>query len=61
MTGVINMKLETKRLIISELTMDMAKAVHLNSLDDLPEMTGLEEDGQMRLDELGAETLPVEE
>ena len=28
------MKLETKRLIISELTMDMAKAVHLNSLDE---------------------------
>ena len=42
-------------------TQAFLRAFHLNSLDDLPEMTGLEEDGQMRLDELGAETLPVEE
>ena len=42
-------------------TQAFLRAFHLNSLDDLPEMTGLEEDGQMRLDELGAEALPVEE
>ena len=42
-------------------TQTFLRAFHLNSLDDLPEMTGLEEDGQMRLDELGAEALPVEE
>ena len=28
------MKIETERLIITELTMDMAEAVHLNSLDE---------------------------
>ena len=28
------MKIETERLIITEFTMDMAKAVHLNSLDE---------------------------
>lgn len=28
------MKIETERLIISEFTMDMAQAVHLNSLDE---------------------------
>ena len=28
------MKIETKRLTITEFTMDMAKAVHLNSLDE---------------------------
>ena len=28
------MKIETKRLIITEFTMDMAEAVHLNSLDE---------------------------
>ena len=42
-------------------TQAFLRAFHLNSLDDLPEMTGLEEDGQMRLDELGGETLPIEE
>ncbi len=42
-------------------TQAFLRAFHLNSLDDLPEMTGLEEDGQMRLDELSAEALPVEE
>ncbi len=30
------------------------RAFHLNSLDELPEMPGLETDGQMRLDEDGA-------
>lgn len=33
-------------------TQAFLRAFHLNSLDDLPEMTGLEEDGQMRLDQL---------
>ena len=28
------MKIETERLIITEFTMDMAEAVHLNSLDE---------------------------
>ncbi len=42
-------------------TQAFLRAFHLNSLDDLPEMTGLEEDGQMRLDELGGETAAVEE
>ena len=28
------MKIETERLIITEFTMDMAPAVHLNSLDE---------------------------
>ena len=28
------MKIETKRLIITKFTMDMAEAVHLNSLDE---------------------------
>ena len=28
------MKIETKRLIVTEFTMDMAEAVHLNSLDE---------------------------
>ena len=28
------MKIETERLVITEFTMDMAKAVHLNSLDE---------------------------
>ena len=42
-------------------TQAFLRAFHLNSLDDLPEMTGLEEDGQMRLDELGGETIAAEE
>jgi segregation and condensation protein B len=33
-------------------TRQFLRAFHLSSLDDLPEMTGLEEDGQMRLEEL---------
>ena len=37
------------------------RAFHLNSLDDLPEMTGLEEDGQLRLDDLQNEIPAVEE
>ena len=36
-------------------TQAFLRAFHLNSLDDLPEMTGLEEDGQLRLDDLQAE------
>ena len=30
------------------------RAFHLNSLDDLPEIPGLEADGQLRLDDDGA-------
>ena len=41
-------------------TQAFLRAFHLNSLDDLPEMTGLEEDGQLRLDDLQAEA-PAEE
>ena len=41
-------------------TQAFLRAFHLNSLDDLPEMTGLEEDGQLRLDDLQVEA-PVEE
>ena len=39
------------------------RAFHLNSLDELPEMPGLETDGQMRLNEDGAvvEDLPLSE
>ena len=36
-------------------TQTFLRAFHLNSLDDLPEMTGLDEDGQLRLDDLQAE------
>lgn len=36
-------------------TQAFLRAFHLNSLDDLPEMTGLEEDGQLRLGDLQAE------
>ena len=42
-------------------TQAFLRAFHLNSLDDLPEMTGLEEDGQMRLEELGNETASAAE
>lgn len=41
-------------------TQAFLRAFHLNSLDDLPEMTGLEEDGQLRLDDLQVEA-PAEE
>ena len=41
-------------------TQAFLRAIHLNSLDDLPEMSGLEEDGQLRLDDLQAEA-PAEE
>ena len=41
-------------------TQAFLRAFHLNSLDDLPEMSGLEEDGQLRLDDLQAEA-PTEE
>ena len=41
-------------------TQTFLRAFHLNSLDDLPEMSGLEEDGQLRLDDLQAEA-PAEE
>ncbi len=34
-------------------TKTFLRSFHLNSLDDLPEMPGLEADGQMRLDESG--------
>ena len=39
------------------------RAFHLNSLDDLPEMPGLESDGQMRLNEDGVvvDDLPLSE
>ncbi len=37
-------------------TQSFLRAFHLNSLDDLPEMPGMDGDGQMRLDEI--ETLP---
>ena len=36
-------------------TQAFLRAFHLNSLDDLPEMSGLEEDGQLRLDDLQVE------
>lgn len=43
-------------------TQAFLRAFHLNSLDDLPEMTGLEEDGQLRLDDLqNVETPAAEE
>lgn len=41
-------------------TQAFLRAFHLNSLDDLPEMSGLEEDGQLRLDDLQVEA-PTEE
>jgi len=41
-------------------TQAFLRAFHLNSLDDLPEMSGLEEDGQLRLDDLQVEA-PAEE
>ena len=41
-------------------TQAFLRAFHLNSLDDLPEMSGLEEDGQLRLDDLQVE-VPAEE
>ena len=41
-------------------TQTFLRAFHLNSLDDLPEMSGLEEDGQLRLDDLQVEA-PTEE
>ena len=41
-------------------TQAFLRAFHLNSLDDLPEMTGLEEDGQLRLDGLGGESVSME-
>ena len=41
-------------------TQTFLRAFHLNSLDDLPEMSGLEEDGQLRLDDLQVEA-PAEE
>ena len=41
-------------------TQTFLRAFHLNSLDDLPEMSGWEEDGQLRLDDLQAEA-PTEE
>ena len=34
-------------------TQDFLRAFHLQSLDDLPEMPGMEGDGQLRLDEQG--------
>ena len=40
-------------------TQSFLRAVHLNSLEDLPQMPGLEADGQMRLDDEG--NLPAEE
>lgn len=39
-------------------TQSFLRAFHLNSLEDLPQMTGLEADGQMRLDDEG--NLPAE-
>lgn len=39
-------------------TQSFLRAFHLNSLDDLPQMPGLEADGQMRLDDEG--NLPAE-
>ena len=41
-------------------TQAFLRAFHLKSLDDLPEMTGLEEDGQLRLDDLQSELGEVE-
>ena len=35
-------------------TQGFLRAFHLNSLDELPEMPGMEGDGQMRLEEMGA-------
>ena len=40
-------------------TQSLLRAFHLNSLEDLPQMPGLEADGQMRLDDEG--NLPAEE
>ena len=40
-------------------TQSFLRAFHLNSLEDLPQMPGLEADGQMRLDDEG--NLPAEE
>lgn len=40
-------------------TQSFLRAFHLNSLEDLPQMPGLEPDGQMRLDDEG--NLPAEE
>ena len=45
---------------LNRTTQAFLRAFHLNSLDDLPEMSGLEEDGQLRLDDLQAEA-PAEE
>ena len=39
-------------------TQSFLRAFHLNSLEDLPQMPGLEADGQMRLDDEG--NLPTE-
>ena len=39
-------------------TQSFLRAFHLNSLEDLPQMPGLEADGQMRLDDEG--NLPAE-
>ena len=40
------------RPILYRTTQTFLRAFHLQSLDDLPEMQGLEGDGQMRLDEM---------
>ncbi|MBO4854546.1 MAG: SMC-Scp complex subunit ScpB [Oscillospiraceae bacterium] len=44
-------------------TKSFLRAFHLNSLDDLPEMPGLETDGQMRLNEEGlvVDDMPLSE
>ena len=42
-------------------TQAFLRAFHLNSLDDLPEMPGLDGDGQMRLDEIETLQEPIQE
>lgn len=42
-------------------TQAFLRAFHLNSLDDLPEMPGLDGDGQMRLDEFETLQEPIQE
>ena len=46
------------RPILYQTTQSFLRAFHLNSLEDLPQMPGLEADGQMRLDDEG--NLPAE-
>ena len=38
---------------LNRTTQAFLRAFHLRSLDDLPEMPGMEGDGQLRLDERG--------